>query len=112
VEEAVDRCGVGPLAEREYASPSGGERQPVLPARALARRPRVSPSGRGASCRTSSPTTWTSGPGSNSWSSSAPRGFTTLAVLHDLELAAWLRDRPAVLHEDAVMAAGPVLGRS
>lgn len=36
-------------------------------------------------------------------------GITTLAVLHDLDLAARLGDHLAVLHEGAVVAAGPVL---
>ena len=36
-------------------------------------------------------------------------GITTLAVLHDLDLAARLCDRLVVLHEGAVVAAGPVL---
>jgi ABC-type hemin transport system ATPase subunit len=41
VAEAVERCGVGPFADRDHATLSGGERQRVLPARALAQRPRL-----------------------------------------------------------------------
>lgn len=36
-------------------------------------------------------------------------GITTLTVLHDLDLAARLCDHLVVLHEGAVVAAGPVL---
>ncbi len=36
-------------------------------------------------------------------------GITTLAVLHDLDLAARLCDQLVVLHEGGVVAAGPVL---
>lgn len=41
VAEAIDRCGVLPFADREYASLSGGERQRVLLARALAQSPQL-----------------------------------------------------------------------
>lgn len=39
--EAIDRMGIGHLARRDYTSLSGGERQMVLIARALAQQPRI-----------------------------------------------------------------------
>ena len=102
VRDAIDRCGVRPYADRDYASLSGGERQRVLLARALAQRPRLLVLDELTNhldirarfellelIRTT--------------------GVTTLAVLHDLDLAARLCDRIVVLHEGAVVAAGPVL---
>lgn len=40
-QEAIERMGIGHLAQRDYASLSGGERQMVLIARALAQQPRI-----------------------------------------------------------------------
>ncbi|MFB6849663.1 ABC transporter ATP-binding protein [Streptomyces sp. NPDC056373] len=102
VEEAIDRCGVRPFADREYASLSGGERQRVLLARALAQDPRL----------------LVLDELTNHLDIRArfelldlirATGVTTLAVLHDLDLAARLCDQLVVLHEGAVVAAGPVL---
>ncbi|MGW4490798.1 ABC transporter ATP-binding protein [Streptomyces sp. NPDC004376] len=102
VEEAVDRCGVRPFADRDYASLSGGERQRVLLARALAQNPRL----------------LVLDELTNHLDIRArfelldlirATGITTLAVLHDLDLAARLCDHLAVLHEGTVVAAGPVL---
>lgn len=39
--QAIERMGIGHLAQRDYASLSGGERQMVLIARALAQQPRI-----------------------------------------------------------------------
>ncbi|MFD3307278.1 ABC transporter ATP-binding protein [Streptomyces sp. NPDC058694] len=102
VAEAVDRCGVGPFADRDYATLSGGERQRVLLARALAQRPQL----------------LVLDELTNHLDIRArfelldlirSTGITTLAVLHDLDLAARLCDHLVVLHEGAVVAAGPVL---
>ncbi len=46
VDDALDRCGVRPFADRDYASLSGGERQRVLLARALAQQPAAARAGR------------------------------------------------------------------
>ncbi|MFE9680395.1 ABC transporter ATP-binding protein [Streptomyces sp. NPDC002701] len=102
VAEAIDRCGVGPFADREYATLSGGERQRVLLARALAQRPRL----------------LVLDELTNHLDIRArfelldlirSTGITTLAVLHDLDLAARLCDHLVVLDEGTVVAAGPVL---
>ncbi|MFF3200840.1 ABC transporter ATP-binding protein [Streptomyces sp. NPDC002962] len=102
VAEAVARCGVAPFAHRDYATLSGGERQRVLLARALAQRPRL----------------LVLDELTNHLDIRArfellhlirSTGITTLAVLHDLDLAARLCDHLVVLHEGAVVAAGPVL---
>lgn len=102
VAEAVARCGVTPFADRDYATLSGGERQRVLLARALAKRPRL----------------LVLDELTNHLDIRARfelldlirgTGVTTLAALHDLDLAARLCDHLAVLHEGAVVTAGPVL---
>ncbi|WP_089103656.1 ABC transporter ATP-binding protein [Streptomyces hyaluromycini] len=102
VTDAVDRCGVRPFADRDYASLSGGERQRVLLARALAQNPRL----------------LVLDELTNHLDIRArfelldlirATGITTLAVLHDLDLAARLCDHLAVLYEGSVVAAGPVL---
>ncbi|MFC8513860.1 ABC transporter ATP-binding protein [Streptomyces sp. NPDC057257] len=102
VEEAIDHCGVRPYAERDYASLSGGERQRVLLARALAQDPQL----------------LVLDELTNHLDIRArfelldlirATGITTLAVLHDLDLAARLCDHLVVLHEGAVVTAGPVL---
>ncbi|MFF3851264.1 ABC transporter ATP-binding protein [Streptomyces sp. NPDC002328] len=102
VTEAIDRCGVRPFADRDYASLSGGERQRVLLARALAQDPQL----------------LVLDELTNHLDIRArfelldlirATGVTTLAVLHDLDLAARLCDHLVVLHGGAVVAAGPVL---
>ncbi|MFI6339643.1 ABC transporter ATP-binding protein [Streptomyces sp. NPDC050535] len=102
VADAVDRCGVRPFADRDYASLSGGERQRVLLARALAQDPQL----------------LVLDELTNHLDIRArfelldlirATGVTTLAVLHELDLAARLCDHLVVLHEGAVVAAGPVL---
>ncbi|MEV0736630.1 ABC transporter ATP-binding protein [Streptomyces sp. NPDC050549] len=102
VQEAIDHCGVRPYADRDYASLSGGERQRVLLARALAQSVQL----------------LVLDELTNHLDIRArlelrdlirATGITTLAVLHDLDPAARLCDRLAVLHEGAVVAAWPVL---
>ncbi|WP_328730104.1 ABC transporter ATP-binding protein [Streptomyces jietaisiensis] len=102
VSDAIDRCGVRPFADRDYTSLSGGERQRVLLARALAQNPRL----------------LVLDELTNHLDIRArfelldlirATGVTTLAVLHDLDLAARLCDHLVVLHGGAVAAAGPVL---
>ncbi|MEU0809731.1 ABC transporter ATP-binding protein [Streptomyces sp. NPDC005970] len=102
VAEAIDRCGVGPFEDRDYATLSGGERQRVLLARALAQRPQL----------------LVLDELTNHLDIRArfelldlirATGITTLAVLHDLDLAARLCDHLVVLHDGTVVAAGPVL---
>ncbi|AXG80411.1 ABC transporter ATP-binding protein [Streptomyces paludis] len=102
VDDAIDRCGVRALAGRDYASLSGGERQRVLLARALAQRPQL----------------LVLDELTNHLDIRArfelldlirATGTTTLAVLHDLDLAARLCDHLVVLSEGTVIAAGPVL---
>ncbi|MFE1944034.1 ABC transporter ATP-binding protein [Streptomyces massasporeus] len=102
VTDAIDRCGVRPFADRDYASLSGGERQRVLLARALAQIPQL----------------LVLDELTNHLDIRArfelldlirATGITTLAVLHDLDLAARLCDHLVVLHEGTVRAAGPVL---
>ncbi|MCW6009591.1 ABC transporter ATP-binding protein [Micromonospora sp. CPCC 205371] len=102
VDEAIDRCGVRPFANRDHTSLSGGERQRVLLARALAQRPDL----------------LVLDELTNHLDIRArfelldlirATGITTLAVLHDLDLAARLCDQVIALHSGTVVAAGPVL---
>ncbi|MGW3562795.1 ABC transporter ATP-binding protein [Streptomyces sp. NPDC000941] len=101
VDEALDRCGARPLADRDITSLSGGERQRVLLARVLAQRPGL----------------LVLDELTNHLDIRArfellelirATGTTTLAVLHDLDLAVRLCDQLVVLHGGAVVAAGPV----
>ncbi|MFK4186713.1 ABC transporter ATP-binding protein [Streptomyces sparsogenes] len=101
VDEALDRCGARPLADRDITSLSGGERQRVLLARALAQRPGL----------------LVLDELTNHLDIRArfellelirATGTTTLAVLHDLDLAVRLCDHLVVLHRGTVVAAGPV----
>ncbi|GAA2297788.1 ABC transporter ATP-binding protein [Streptomyces kunmingensis] len=102
VRDAVDLCGVRHLAHRDYASLSGGERQRVLLARALAQEARLlvldeltnhlDIRARFELLRLIRAT-----------------GTTTLAVLHDLDLAARFCDHLVVLDHGTVVAGGPVL---
>ncbi|MGV9315115.1 ABC transporter ATP-binding protein [Streptomyces sp. NPDC003691] len=102
VEEALDLCGIRHMAERDITCLSGGERQRVLLARALAQRPRL----------------LVLDELTNHLDVRARfelldlirgTGITTLAVLHDLDLAARLCDHLVALDEGRVVAAGPVL---
>jgi len=100
--EAMKRTGADAFADRPVTSLSGGERQKVLLARALAQEPRL--------LLLDEPT--------NHLDIRArfellalitELGLTTLAVLHDLDLAARTCDRVAVLHHGRVVNQGPVL---
>lgn len=102
VAEAMDRAGATAFAGRFYGSLSGGERQRVLLARALAQQPKL--------LVLDEPT--------NHLDIRArfelldlvrSLGMTTLAVLHDLDLAARSCDRLVVLHEGVAVAAGGLL---
>ncbi|TXR99663.1 ABC transporter ATP-binding protein [Streptomyces sp. col6] len=102
VTEAMENCGIAPLAHRDLASLSGGERQRVLLARALAQAPGL----------------LVLDELTNHLDIRArfellglirKAGVTTLAVLHDLDLAARFCDRLVVLHHGRAVAAGPVL---
>ncbi|WP_055523229.1 ABC transporter ATP-binding protein [Streptomyces graminilatus] len=111
VEEALDRCGARPLADRDFGSLSGGERQRVLLARALAQRPRLL-------VLAQRPRLLVLDELTNHLDIRArfellelirSTGITTLAVLHDLDLAARLCDHLVALHHGEVITAGPVL---
>jgi iron complex transport system ATP-binding protein len=102
VVEALKQTGTQPYADRAYATLSGGERQRVLLARALAQQPRL--------LVLDEPT--------NHLDIRArfelldlirATGITTLAVLHDLDLAARCCDHLVVLHHGRITATGPVL---
>ncbi|MBB4909484.1 ABC transporter ATP-binding protein [Actinophytocola algeriensis] len=102
VDAALARTGMADHADRIYGSLSGGERQRVLLARALAQEPKL--------LVLDEPT--------NHLDIRArfellelvhTVGVTTLAVLHDLDLAARSCDRLVVLDGGRVVAVGPVL---
>ncbi len=102
VRDALKRTGVLSYADRPYGTLSGGERQRVLLARALAQQPRL--------LVLDEPT--------NHLDIRArfellalirSTGITTLAVLHDLDLAARSCDQLVVLHNGQIAAAGAVL---
>jgi iron complex transport system ATP-binding protein len=102
VDQALRQTGMTEHSERIYGSLSGGERQRVLLARALAQEPKL--------LVLDEPT--------NHLDIRArfellelvhTVGVTTLAVLHDLDLAARSCDRLVVLDHGQVVASGPVL---
>ncbi|MFF2007520.1 ABC transporter ATP-binding protein [Streptomyces sp. NPDC058195] len=102
VAAAMENCGIASLAGRGLASLSGGERQRVLLARALAQTPEL----------------LVLDELTNHLDIRArfellglirETGVTTLAALHDLDLAARFCDRLVVLHRGRAVAAGPVL---
>ncbi|MFC4855465.1 ABC transporter ATP-binding protein [Actinophytocola glycyrrhizae] len=102
VDAALARTGMADHADRIYGSLSGGERQRVLLARALAQEPKL--------LVLDEPT--------NHLDIRArfellelvhTVGVTTLAVLHDLDLAARSCDRLVVIDHGRVVASGPVL---
>ena len=108
VSAALSRAGVAHLAQRIHATLSGGEAQRVGIARALAQLDDAAPprallldeptasldaAHRGALLRT--------------LRSLAAEGTAVLAVLHDLNEAAFVADRVAVLAEGRIVAEGP-----
>lgn len=102
VAESLERTGAAHLAERDITGLSGGERQRVLLARALAQHPQL----------------LVLDEVTNHLDIRARfellalirgLGVTTLAVLHDLELAVRFCEQLVVLDEGRVHAAGPVL---
>jgi iron complex transport system ATP-binding protein len=101
LDRAAHQAGVRSLLPRPYTTLSGGERQRVLLARALAQEPRVlvldEPTNH-LDIRARFELTQLI----------AAAGITTLAVLHDLDLAARVCHRLVVLHDGRVAAAGPV----
>jgi iron complex transport system ATP-binding protein len=103
IDDALARTGMAPFADRPVTSLSGGERQRVLLARALAQQPRL----------------LVLDEVTNHLDIRARfemlelvrgLGVTTVAVLHELDLAARCCDRLVVLDAGRVVAAGPVLG--
>lgn len=102
VVEALERSGMLDHADRIYGSLSGGERQRVLLARALAQQPEL--------LVLDEPTNHLDIRARFELLDLVHRvGVTTLAVLHDLDLAARSCDRLVVLDQGEVVAAGPVL---
>ncbi|MFI9386750.1 ABC transporter ATP-binding protein [Kutzneria sp. NPDC052558] len=102
IADALARTGMMSFADRPVSSLSGGERQRVLLARALAQRPRL----------------LVLDEVTNHLDVRARfelldlvrgLGVTTLAVLHELDLAVRCCDRLVVLDQGRVVAAGPVL---
>ncbi|MEU8134767.1 ABC transporter ATP-binding protein [Streptodolium elevatio] len=102
VADALRRTGADAFAHRVVAGLSGGERQRVLLARALAQEPRV--------LLLDEPTNHLDIRARfELLGVVAELGLTTLAVLHDLDLAARTCDRLVVLDRGRVVAAGGVL---
>jgi len=102
IEEALKQTGMHSHADRAYASLSGGERQRVLLARALAQQPRL--------LVLDEPTNHLDIRARFELLDLIRRtGITTLAVLHDLDLAARCCDHLVVLHHGRITATGPVL---
>ncbi len=102
VSDALARTGTAAFGDRTYASLSGGERQRVLLARALAQQPRL--------LLLDEPTNHLDIRARFELLDLIARtGVATLAVLHDLDLAARICDRIVVLCRGAVVASGPVL---
>lgn len=102
IAEAMAQTGADAFADRVFGSLSGGERQRVLLARALAQRPRL----------------LVLDELTNHLDIRArfemlelvrSLGITTLAVLHELDLAVRFCDQLVVMHHGKVATAGPVL---
>ena len=101
VDSAMKSCDVADLGERRWSTLSGGERQRTHLARALAQQPKV--------LLLDEPTNHLD-LGHQIDFMATVRGLeiTTIAALHDLELAAAFCDALVVLHRGVVVAAGPV----
>ncbi|WP_083305986.1 ABC transporter ATP-binding protein [Brachybacterium sp. HMSC06H03] len=98
--EALQSAGALHLARREFGLLSGGEKQRVLIARALAQQPRV--------LLMDEPTNHLDiGSQHHVLEVVRARGLATVVVLHDLNLAARYCDRVIVLDEGRVRAEGP-----
>lgn len=98
--EALEDAGALHLARREFGLLSGGEKQRVLIARALAQQPRL--------LLMDEPTNHLDiGSQHHVLQIVRGRGLATVVVLHDLNLAARYCDRVMVLDEGRVMAEGP-----
>jgi len=98
--EALEAAGALPLARREFGLLSGGEKQRVLIARALAQQPRV--------LLMDEPTNHLDiGSQHHVLRIVRDRALATVVVLHDLNLAARYCDRVMVLDRGRVRAEGP-----
>ena len=96
---ALARVGMASLAEREFDTLSGGEKQRVMIARALAQTPRL--------LVLDEPTTHLDiGHQHETLGLIRRLGLTTIAALHDLNLAAAYCDRIVVLKSGAIRAHG------
>ncbi|TDB94618.1 ABC transporter ATP-binding protein [Micromonospora fluostatini] len=99
-QQALDRLDVAHLAHRSVLTLSGGERQRVLIARALVQQPRV--------LVLDEPTNHLDIRHQLALLGLLRRaGLTTLVALHDLNLAAAVCDRIAVLDQGRLVAVGP-----
>ncbi|MDI2130863.1 ABC transporter ATP-binding protein [Yinghuangia seranimata] len=102
VHDALQRTGAAAFADRAATELSGGERQRVLLARALAQEPHV--------LLLDEPTNHLDIRARfELLGVIAELGLTTLAVLHDLDLAARMCDRLVVVKDGRIVAGGPVL---
>ncbi len=99
VEDSLTRVGMLPFAERQFRTLSGGEKQKVLIARALAQKSRL--------LVLDEPTTHLDvGHQLEVLDLVRNLGVSTLAALHDLNLAALFCDRLYVLHGGEILASG------
>ncbi|TKD22822.1 ABC transporter ATP-binding protein [Rhodobacter capsulatus] len=100
VRAALDRLDLTRLASRPFGTLSGGARQRVLIARALAQEPRVivldAPTPALDICQQR-----------DLWTLLRGLGLTVITTLPDLTLAADVADRVLVLHEGRLLADGP-----
>ncbi|WP_067431587.1 ABC transporter ATP-binding protein, partial [Nocardioides jensenii] len=101
IDDAMRLADIDELADRHWPTLSGGERQRTQLARAMAQRPRA--------LLLDEPTNHLDlGHQLDFLARVRELGLTTVAALHDLELAAAFCDRVAVLDRGRLVAAGPV----